>query len=194
MEAPVLFLRSNSNLLSIQQFSNVFTPAECNAISKYKFPMEKGSVHTNINADVRRSEISWIPRNEYFWPLYERILEIVGTVNENIYKFDIAALDERIQFTQYNEKNSGWYNWHFDIGPAYRPSTRKISISVQLSDPSEYEGGNLEFSLDNDHVFTASRDQGTVICFPSFMRHRVTPVTKGTRRSLVTWVSGPSFR
>jgi PKHD-type hydroxylase len=69
-----------------------------------------------------------------------------------------------------------------------------LSISVQLSDPSEYEGGDLQFSLYGDRTVIAEKEQGTMVIFPSYMRHRVTPVTRGTRRSLVTWITGPPFR
>ncbi|MGB0178111.1 MAG: 2OG-Fe(II) oxygenase, partial [Owenweeksia sp.] len=83
-------------------------------------------------------------------------------------------------------------DWHMDFG-AGEISHRKLSMTVQLSDPADYEGGDLEFMI-NQKVVTAPRTRGTVIVFPSFILHRVTPVTKGVRHSVVGWVSGTPFR
>jgi PKHD-type hydroxylase len=82
------------------------------------------------------------------------------------------------------------YDWHIDLGPG-KNSSRKLSLSLQLSDSSEYEGGELEFMNVKEKT---SREIGTLITFPAFLTHRVTPVTKGTRKSLVAWISGDSFR
>ena len=84
------------------------------------------------------------------------------------------------------------YDWHIDLGTG-RFSRRKISLSVQLSVASAYEGGELEFhisGLDREKM----RQQGALIAFPSFLEHRVTPVTQGVRFSLVAWVDGPPYR
>jgi PKHD-type hydroxylase len=72
-------------------------------------------------------------------------------------------------------------------------SNRKLSITVQLSDPSEYEGGELQFMI-NQHIITAPKEKGTAIIFPSFALHRVTPVTKGARKSIVGWIGGPPYK
>jgi PKHD-type hydroxylase len=72
-------------------------------------------------------------------------------------------------------------------------SNRKLSITVQLSDPDEYEGGELQFMV-NQNIFTAPKDKGTAIIFPSFALHRVTPITKGSRKSIVGWISGAPYR
>ena len=84
------------------------------------------------------------------------------------------------------------FDWHLDFGPG-AISERKLSITVQLSDEDAYEGGDLEFMVNKEYV-KAPREQGTVIVFPSFIMHRVTPVTKGTRESIVGWIAGPPFR
>jgi PKHD-type hydroxylase len=75
------------------------------------------------------------------------------------------------------------------MGP--RKARRKLSLVCQLSDPSEYEGGELQ--INTGEIFTPEKQKGTVILFPSYLLHRVTPVTKGTRRSLVLWIEGPAF-
>ncbi|MCK6649860.1 MAG: 2OG-Fe(II) oxygenase, partial [Bacteroidia bacterium] len=70
---------------------------------------------------------------------------------------------------------------------------RKLSISVQLSDAVEYEGGELQFMI-NQNIVTAPKEKGTAIIFPSFALHRVLPVTKGNRMSIVGWIAGPAYR
>ena len=140
--------------------------------------------------DVRESEICWIK---------DDILK-----NFIYYKFESANSDpqwgyeltdiEHIQYTKY--KTNGHYDWHADIGPGLL-SKRKISITVQLSEPDEYEGGDLEIfkggSMDGPFP-TAKREAGLVFVFPSFMMHRVTPVTKGVRKSFVIWLGGSHYR
>ena len=72
-------------------------------------------------------------------------------------------------------------------------TTRKLSITVQLSDATEYEGGELQFMV-NQNIITAPKEKGTAIIFPSFCLHRVTPVIKGSRKSIVGWIAGPPYR
>lgn len=90
----------------------------------------------------------------------------------------------------------GHYIFHHDIDWKKPTTQRKLSVVVQLTDPEEYEGGELEFEEVNHDEKTKQliRQKGTVIVFPSYMRHRVTPVTKGERKSLVTWIEGPAWR
>jgi PKHD-type hydroxylase len=92
--------------------------------------------------------------------------------------------------TRYSDGD--FFNWHLDFG-AGEISARKLSMTIQLSDPDEYEGGDLQFMI-NEKIVTAPREKGTLIIFPSFMIHRVTPIIRGTRQSIVGWVSGPPFR
>jgi PKHD-type hydroxylase len=72
-------------------------------------------------------------------------------------------------------------------------SLRKISVVIQLSDPTEYEGGELQVMNGEEPYRVCNKEKGSLIMFPSFLLHRVTPVTKGCRRSLVLWISGPPF-
>jgi predicted 2-oxoglutarate/Fe(II)-dependent dioxygenase YbiX len=102
-----------------------------------------------------------------------------------------------IQFTEYHESVQGHYDWHNDVlwGDG-TPVHRKLSMVIQLSDPSEYEGANLElkpFYLNAPNE-TMLKQQGTIIVFPSIVEHRVTPIIKGTRYSLVAWMEGPKWR
>ena len=99
---------------------------------------------------------------------------------------------EKVKILRY--ENGGKYKWHTDCG-AKETSTRKLTAIVQLSDETLYEGGNLEFGITDKSGknYTAPRTRGSIIIFPSFLSHRVTPVTKGRRYSLITWMNGDCF-
>jgi PKHD-type hydroxylase len=99
---------------------------------------------------------------------------------------------EDTQIGRYKSTDEGHYDWHMDAGTPQNGVQRKLSISILLSDPSEFEGGELQFKgIEDQKILTK---QGSIVVFPSFIEHKVTPVTKGVRYSAVTWVSGPSFR
>jgi len=117
-------------------------------------------------------------------------VNLVGQANKDFFNFELSSLTENLQYTEYDESVQGHYDWHFDIGEGPLNCNRKLSISIQLSDPADYEGGQLEFAMGK----VAEKEQGTMVIFPSYLQHRVTPVTKGTRRSLVTWITGQPFR
>ena len=126
-------------------------------------------------------------------PFYERVNRMALQANANAFGFDLSGFHE-VQFTEYNAENSGTYGWHEDLAwKKVTPFDRKMSMVVQLSKPDEYTGGKLEFANDplGDGQFC---NQGDVIFFPSFNRHRVIPVKLGIRYSLVTWFVGPKFR
>jgi len=100
---------------------------------------------------------------------------------------------EFIQYTEYYASEGGHYDWHQDIGPGMG-SLRKVSITVQLSDTNEYEGGDLEIWQGGQSILQAPRGAGNVVIFPSYMMHRVKRVEKGTRRSFVLWVGGQHYK
>jgi len=146
-----------------------------------------------VNPGYRKSKIFWLPKEqEYSW-IYERIIEKVVESNNEYFNFEISEIEDNIQISEYNSEYKGFYDWHIDVGQGGPVSRRKLSISVQLSDSATYEGGDLEFS-DSAEQKTAMRERGAMTVFPSYMRHRVNPVTKGTRYALVVWVAGPPFR
>lgn len=146
------------------------------------------------NDQYRRSDIRWVDPFQSEW-VKDLLWRYSEEANRNAFGFDISYLRE-IQFTTYNSDNQGKYDWHNDIFWANpRAYDRKVSIIIQLSDSKDYEGGDFQFdsgvpSPDPEMV----RNKGAIIVFPSFLLHRVTPVTKGTRKSLVAWVEGPKFR
>jgi PKHD-type hydroxylase len=142
--------------------------------------------------DIRLSQIAWIPLNQDTQFIYDRLGYIARQLNGQFFDFDIWGFVEDLQYTVYDDDESH-YTWHLDRGSGTSDTPRKLSMVLQLSDPSEYEGGDLEI-FDGPKPNTIERKKGMVIAFPSFMLHRVTPVTKGTRRTLVVWLTGPRFR
>ena len=139
--------------------------------------------------DLRKSTVVPIlPGEDNNW-IFERMAAIIAQSNEH-YHFDLNGFYEPLQLAQYTVGD--FFDWHLDFG-AGTSSNRKLSLSIQLSDPQDYEGGDLEFQI-NNNVVKAPRTQGTVVVFPSFIMHRVTEITKGVRRSIVGWVSGPPYR
>ena len=142
---------------------------------------------------IRTSNIKWlIPEADKTEWMYEKIMQQVLEANFNLWKFDLASIKDAIQYTEYNGEEQGGYDWHLDVGP-HPLNHRKISITVQLSDPDDYEGGDFEIWTHSGKVI-APRQKGAVVLFPSYLLHRVTPVTKGVRKSLVLWVGGTTFR
>lgn len=188
-----MFARENHNLTTWQIIPNAFSVEECQSLINSKFKLTSGMVEGG-NLSKRRSQIYWIPKTTEWIGIYESIMKMVGQVNKECFDFDITSLHENIQFTEYHESYQGHYDWHLDIGWDVPNSNRKLSVVVQLSDPSEYEGGDLQFQTGGEDYQVADKKQGACIIFPSYLRHRVTPVTRGCRRSLVTWITGSPFR
>jgi len=156
------------------------------------FELGEAATGGNIkDADIRLSKISWIPLNGDTQWIYDRIRDIVAPMNGRYFQFDLFGFVEHLQYTVYGDKDSH-YTWHIDKGMQHT-SPRKLSVVIQLSDPSEYDGGNLQFMLGNESE-NAKKEKGMLYAFPSWVLHRVTPVTEGTRRSLVIWLSGPKFK
>ena len=145
------------------------------------------------NNKVRSSRIKWIPQNDNWLWLYEKLFGMIQEANDTLWKFDLFGTNESIQYTEYLAENNGHYDWHQDIGPG-GPSLRKISLVVQLTDPSEYENGDLQVWAGGENIWTIPRGQGNVAIFPSYMMHRVSPMTSGVRRSLVLWAGGEHYK
>ena len=120
--------------------------------------------------------------------MWEYILE----ANKKTFHVDVINKSE-IQFTEYRSDEGGKYDWHHDVNWNGQDGLdRKLSISIQLSDKTDYLGGDFEFEEINSSM--DFKGIGTIIIFPSYLRHRVTKVTSGTRRSLVAWFYGPSWK
>ncbi len=176
---------------------NAFTPAELDKLEAYcdALPLQPAGVYMDkpevtYEEGVRITQFASVLQHPDINWFYQRLADTIRILNGNSFKFDLRGLSEAPQFMVYHATEGGHFNWHFDTGPQ---PPRKLSVTVQLSDPSQYEGGRLEFST-GSMVVDSPTERGAVICFPSYMMHRVTPVTSGTRKSIVAWVTGPAFR
>lgn len=162
-----------------------------------QLPFSEATVFGNDNPEVikkiRSSSVKWIPKTDEWMWLYEKLLDMASTANREVWKFNLISAPELIQYTEYYDTAGGHYDWHQDIGPGIG-SSRKVSLTVQLSDPTEYDGGDLQLWRGGDDVVTAEKGAGVVFIFPSYLMHRVTQVTRGTRRSFVLWVGGDHYR
>ena len=173
-----------------------FSPEECKKIIEIgealmpNRALTFGETLDSPVSKVRNSLVSWIlPQENTAW-IFQKLTDVVNAANSGYFNFDLWGFSEGLQFTKY-EHPDGKYDVHMD--KTHMEKVRKLSIVVQLTDPSEYEGGTLS-------MFTGSNPSpivkgvGNVAVFPSYMLHQVDAVTKGTRYSLVAWVTGPKFK
>ena len=177
----------------------IFTPKQCQMIIEAGRvePRNDASVGSKegikggvIDTKTRTSHISWIPFKK-MPDMYKDIERIMKTTNVNHYCFDGMSITEMAQYTEYPE--GGFYDWHVDndVNCQYEPPVRKISMTCLLSPESEFEGGDLELMSKGK---VAKIKQGHAVFFASFIRHRVTPVIRGNRKSLVMWFGGTPFK
>ncbi|MGB0576418.1 MAG: 2OG-Fe(II) oxygenase [Alphaproteobacteria bacterium] len=166
-----------------------FADDECDAVIELARAqgLSKGIVgQSDVELDVRDSDIARLGRvAETEW-LYKKVFDIVQHLNSEAWKFDLFE-SEDFQVAEYT--NAGHYDWHLDISSQHPFSLRKLGVTVQLSDGDSYEGGNFE-ALYGPQADIAPRERGTIVIFPSFVLHRVAPVTSGSRFSLTAWVLG----
>ena len=183
--------------LIVETVTPVFSPAQCQDIINMGESLKKEQAQVGTSqpegkqdTEKRITTISWIPFKKL--PEMYQILEtLVHRTNGNHFGFDGIQLAEPAQYTHYPV--GGFYGWHTDndvIGKN-EPPVRKISMTLLLSSPNEFEGGDLELM---DQGKSAKLKQGQAVFFASFIPHRVIPVTRGERKSLVMWFGGPSFR
>jgi PKHD-type hydroxylase len=142
----------------------------------------------------RRSDIRWIkPDNTDFQFLFDDYWRFALSVNKDWFGFNINSLPY-LQFTEYDESYQGEYKSHQDVFWINSSSNhRKLTSIIQLSDETAYEGGDLILENVSESPPEKIKNQGTMLTFPSFIYHRLTPVTKGKRYSLVGWFEGPKF-
>lgn len=161
---------------------------------------EDGTIRSSedIVPDVRKSTVAWLYRAEDTDWIFDRVQRAAHRLNSSFFGFDLDPL-QSLQFTRYPPEG-GHYTWHWDLN--YRDDNletldfvqqRKLSCVVQLSDPSDYEGGELEIAPCGN-IIQVKKEKAMLTAFPSFVNHRVLPVTSGERISLVAWFEGPDFR
>lgn len=142
---------------------------------------------SEVDEEVRRSIIRWVHEQEvrdFLWGYVQR-------ANLHAFNVDVTNFCE-VQYTEYRAEHEGHYGWHHDVhwnGEAL--SDRKLSVTIQLSSPDAYEGGDFEFQ---ECETPSCKELGTILVFPSYLPHRVLPVTSGVRKSLVAWFHGPRWR
>lgn len=190
-------------IFTYQIWPNFFSKEICNDIiehTKNSHSLSDGVIGSDDislkeQEEIRRSQIAFIDNND----LKQSIYDCACLVNRDHFGFNLSDnyVHNDLQFTEYSEKSKGKYDYHMDMyagggSPYY---DRKMSVVIQLSDTDSYEGGDFYIKL-GTNAFTEPkfRDQGTAIFFPSFLLHKITEVTKGTRNSLVTWLNGPSWK
>ncbi len=175
----------------------IFTPQQCQMVINKGMNLKKEEARVGMQnpeggLDIKKriTTISWIPFKD-MPEMYKDIEATMLKANNNHFGFDGMRLTEVAQFTHYLK--GGFYDWHMDndVLGKNQPPVRKISMTLLLSDPSTFEGGELEFMSKGK---TAKLQQGQAIFFASWLQHRVKPVTKGERKSLVMWFGGPSFK
>jgi PKHD-type hydroxylase len=182
--------------LVVETTSPIFTPEQCQLIinAGRSEPVQDGQVGGAaagvVDTKTRTSHISWIPFNK-LPEMYKTLEEVMSRTNNNHFGFEGMQITEQAQYTEY--PSGGFYDWHIDsdIVGLNEPPVRKISMTCLLSHESEFEGGGLELMSDGK---IARPKQGQAIFFASYIRHRVIPITKGVRKSLVMWFGGPSFK
>ena len=183
----------------VETTSPIFTPEQCKMIieagraeprNDAGVGNEQGTKGGHVDTNTRTSHISWIPFSKMD-NMYKDIDKIMQATNGNHFGFDGMTINEMAQYTEYPE--GGFYEWHVDndVNMQYEPPVRKISMTLLLSPESEFEGGDLELMSEGK---IAKIKQGHAVFFASFIRHRVKPVTRGRRQSLVMWFGGTPFK
>ena len=185
----------NDNFKFVVHRENFLSVSQCQKLMRYLETGEAteselaGNYDENIlNKEVRDNKEVVINNKQ----LNDKLKMVFELSNLSIWKYNIQEM-EKVKILRY--ENGGKYKWHTDCG-AKETSTRKLTAIVQLSDETKYEGGNLEFGITDEtgeNNYTAPRTRGSITIFPAFLSHRVTPITKGKRYSLITWMLGDCF-
>ena len=161
------------------------------------------STQNTPNEKVRKSDVKFINfdngMSKADW-IFFRLNKIIEDINNQFYNFDLNGY-ESFQYTVYHDHEKGRYDFHMDtiMGnnmPDDMYETRKLSMTFLLNEPGvDFEGGDFQINSGQEKdAETVPLNKGRIIMFPSFMIHRVKPVTKGTRKSIVIWVVGPKFK
>ena len=181
----------------VETTTPLFTPEQCQMIIEcgrrqkpQKAQVGMGKPGGGLDTNKRVTTISWIPFKE-MPEMYNQVNEFIQKANRNHFGFGDIQITEQAQFTEYPE--GGFYDWHTDtdVNMSHEPPVRKISMTCLLSPENQFEGGDLELMASGKR---AKLKQGHAIIFASFINHRVVPVTRGVRQSLVMWFGGEPFK
>jgi PKHD-type hydroxylase len=182
-------------------WDNGFTEEEIQKIVDYceeqgtEFGSTFGSKTEEDTKRHRVSNVKFHNRNENTAWIFDRLNGIIQSINEQFYGYELNGYGS-FQYTTYDAETEGRYDWHTDMefttGHSIDIEPRKLSMTLLLND--DFEGGEFQINIGKEeNMITVPSIKGRAIFFPSFMIHRVKPITKGTRRSLVVWVLGPKF-
>ena len=175
----------------------LFTPDQCRQVIECgrRQKPQKAQVGINkpeggLDTKKRVTTISWIPFDE-MKEMYDQVNSFIQKANRNHFGFEDVHVTEQAQFTEYPV--GGFYDWHMDtdVSMQYEPPVRKISMTLLLSPENQFEGGDLELMAQGKR---ASLKQGHAIIFGSYLQHRLAPVTRGVRQTLVMWFGGKPFK
>ena len=169
--------------------NNLLTPEECAQIIDIGNTKLIEATVAGENNRMRESQIAWLYANDLAF-VFRRITDGILYLNSQFFNFDIFGLAEGFQFTRYDAP-TGHYGMHID--KALDSIVRKLSLTIQLSAPEDYEGGELALQFSKEPELMP-KELGKMVVFPSYVLHEVRPVTKGTRYSLVAWVTGKPFK
>ncbi|MEO8223707.1 MAG: 2OG-Fe(II) oxygenase [Gammaproteobacteria bacterium] len=183
---------SNEYLTSVGQFPAVFSPDECRRLIALPLPVVEAGVDSRspagerVDYEFRRTLDRPVPPDEANAWIFQRLRNLARAANQQAYHFQLND-DMTVNLLEYNP--DGFFDWHLDLGAGLY-SERKLSMVTFLTPPEEYEGGELCFM---DRGAPLRLAQGATAIFPSYLLHRVVPVTRGTRFTMVSWLHGPSF-
>lgn len=178
------------------QWHGLFDRARLDALERYcdRLLLEPARLNSG-RSSIRTTGVAWVRRNAETEELYRDMEAVVLRLNAELFRFDLTGLTT-LQYAVYDSAQAGFFDWHNDYGrsredPGQEP--RKVTLSLQLTDGPTYEGGDLEVRAGHP-VDVAPRERGCLVAFRAAALHRVTPVTRGCRKSLVAWAAGPEFR
>jgi PKHD-type hydroxylase len=180
--------------LDLVLFSKSLSPEVCATLIDLgrSFPVgETLVVSQDMLADHRVCETHLIDADDATGPLYRLLESVAGDVADHHYALELSGIVRMPHYVEYHA-GRGHFDWHNDYSHESSEAPRKLTVVIQLSDPTDYEGG--DFEVFGPVVGVAPRDQGAIFCLPSIIPHRVTPVTRGVRKAIVAWIAGPRFR
>jgi len=180
---------------ALVSWHDLFSQAELDALARHcdALVLEQAGLAGTEQNRIRQTRVAWVLREPATEAFYRRMEEVVLAMNARFFRFDLSQL-VTVQYAVYD--GGGHFDWHKDYGRAYGEpgqEPRKLTLSLQLSDGADYDGCDLEVRGGNE-IDVAPRERGALVAFPANVLHRVTPLTRGVRKSLVIWAAGPEFR
>jgi len=184
----------HNKIFNDEEIDKIVTYCENKELIKGKInPKEYKSFEQTTNETIRKCDLNFHEKNNETQWIYDKLDSYILFINNEYYGFDLNGYNQ-FQYTLYNSNENDHYSWHMDMqmGNTTSHQPRKLSLSMCLND--DFEGGKFQMNMGNqDYPIDIELKKGDIIFFPSFMPHRVTPVTKGIRKSVVVWITGPKF-